>query len=223
MMNGTRDTNQAPAAGDGDDLDPREAAALLARTTRQARRRLEPAPPWLLAVRGVLVLVACGVVWLSVRGQHPYQHPTVTAILVIVAFGFGNLAATVAIARRQTTGVRGKSRLRPAEITILAVIWIGVFVVMGALADAGVSAEIVYGWYPITVPLILAGVTWAGMMTVRSHWRAVGTAVAVTVVGIAGLLVGVLAGAAGAWAVVGVGLCATLLGTAAAIAWQQRG
>jgi hypothetical protein len=61
------------------------------------------------------------------------------------------------------------------------------------------------------------------MMTVRSHWRAVGTAVAVTVVGIAGLLVGVLAGAAGAWAVVGVGLCATLLGTAAAIAWQQRG
>jgi hypothetical protein len=33
--------------------------------------------------------------------------------------------------------VSGRSRLRPAEITVMVVIWVGVFVVMGALAGAG--------------------------------------------------------------------------------------
>ncbi len=80
---------------------------------------------------------AGGAVWLSVRGQHPYQGPTVTALLVVVPLLVVNLVATLAVARRRTTGVSGRSRLRPAEITVMVVIWVGVFVVMGALAGAG--------------------------------------------------------------------------------------
>jgi hypothetical protein len=199
-------------------MDPREAATLLERTTLRARRQLQPRPPWLLVLRAVLVLAACGTVWLSVRGQHPYRHPTVAAILGIVAFGIVNLGVTVAVARRATTGVRGRSRLRPAEITILAITWVGVYVVMVALADAGVTDAVVYGWYPISVPLILTGLVWAVMMATRARWRSFATGIAVAAVGAAGAL----AGPVGVWAVTGVGLCLTLLVSAAAIACQQR-
>src|SRR5450432_2046174 len=122
------------AAGNGGNFDPQQAAALLDQTTQQTRRRIEPYPPWLLAVRGVGVLAAFGAVWLSVRGQHPHQHPTAAAIPVVIAFGVLNLVATVAVARRATTGVSGKSRLRPAEIAVVTVIWVGVFAVLGVLA-----------------------------------------------------------------------------------------
>jgi hypothetical protein len=63
--------NPAPdtsTAGDGGNFGPREAAALLEQTRRQARRQFAPAQPWLLAIRAVLVLAALGAIWLSVRG-----------------------------------------------------------------------------------------------------------------------------------------------------------
>jgi len=185
---------------------------------QQTRRRLEPAQPWLLVIRAVLVLAVYGAVWLSVRGQHPYEHPTAGDIPVAISFGVLNLIATVAVARRATAGVSGRSRLRRAEIAVLAVIWVGVFVIMAALAAAGVSHAIVYGLYPVAVPLIAAGLAWAGMMAQRADWRACGTGLAVAAVG----TVGAFAGPAGAWAVAGVGLCVTLLGSAAVIAWRQR-
>lgn len=100
----------------------------------------------------------------------------------------------------------------------MAVAWVAVFVVMGALAGAGVSRAIVYGLYPVTVPLMVAGLAWAGIMAARANWRWSGTGLAVAVVGV----VGTFAGPAGAWAVAGVGLCIVLLGSAAAIAWRQR-
>jgi hypothetical protein len=216
-MNAGRDTIQTGTADEGG-LDPREAATLLETTRRQARRRLEPYPAWLFVIRAVLVLVAGGAVWLSVRGQHPYQGPTPAAILVLVPCLVVNFVATLGVARRATVGVSGRSRLRPAEIAVMVVAWVGVFVVMGALAGAGVSREIVYGWYPVTVPLMVAGLAWAGIMAARGYWPRCGTALAVAVVG----AVGVFAGPVGAWAVAGVGLCVALLGSAAVVAWQQR-
>jgi hypothetical protein len=76
-----------------------------------------------------------------------------------------------------------------------------------------VSRAIVYGWYPVAVALMVAGVAWAGMMAARAQWRAFGTVLAVAVVGAGG----VFAGPVGAWAVAGMGLC-----VAAAVAWWQR-
>jgi hypothetical protein len=215
-MNHTSDTTTA--ADNGGNFDPQQAAALLDQTTQQARRQFEPYPPWLLVIRAVMVLAACGAVWLSVRGQHPYKGPTAAVIPVVFAFVVVNLGATVAVAKRATAGVSGRSRLRPAEITVMAVAWVAVFAVMGALAGAGVSRAIVYGLYPTTVPLIVAGLAWAGIMAARTNWRACGTALAVAAVG----AVGAFAGPAGAWAVAGVGLFVVLLGSAAAIAWRQR-
>jgi hypothetical protein len=207
-MNVTPDTT----AGDGGTFDPHEAAALLDQTRRQARRQFEPAQPWLLAIRAVLVLAALGAVWLSVRGQHPYKGPGGSALLVVAAFVIFNFAATVAVRRRATAGVSGKSRFTPAEITVMVVAWIAPGVVLVALGDGWNS----HSGYLLTVPLIVAGLAFAALMAVRSDWRQFGTGLAVAATGAAGAAVG----QAGAWAVIGVGLCITLLGSAAVTAWQ---
>ena len=199
-------------AGNGGLFDPREAAALLDQTTRQARRQFEPAQPWLLAIRAVLVLAALGTVWLSVRGQHPYKGPGGSALLIVAAFVVINFTATVTVRARATAGVSGRSRFSPVEIAVMAASWIVPFVVMAAL---GVTHDSQSG-YLLTVPLIVAGVVFAALMAVRSDWRSCGTGLAVAVTGAAGAA----AGQAGAWAVTGAGLCITLLGSAAVIAWQ---
>jgi hypothetical protein len=53
-VNGTRKTSEAETAGEGW-LDPREAATLFEQTRLQARRRVEPAPPWLLVARSEIL------------------------------------------------------------------------------------------------------------------------------------------------------------------------
>jgi hypothetical protein len=207
-MNPTPDTT----AGNGGTFDPREAAALLEQTRRQARRQFQPDQPWLLAIRAVLVLAALGTVWLSVRGQHPYKGPGGSALLVVAAFVVINYTATVAVRRRATAGVSGRSRFSKAEIAILAAAWIAPSVVMAAL---GVTWDSQSG-YLLTVPLIVVGLTFAALMALRADWLSCGTGLAVAVTGAAGAA----AGQAGAWAVTGAGLCLTLLGSAAVITWQ---
>jgi hypothetical protein len=209
-MNHRPDTT---TAGNGGNFDPRQAAALLDQTTQQARRQLAPSPPWLLATRAVMVLAACGAVWLSVRGQHPYRGPTAADIPILVAFIVINFGATVTVRQRAMAGVRGRTRLRPAEVTLLTLAWAAAAAVMWALAATGVS----YSLYPTTV-LIVPGLAWAAINAVRASWRSCATGLAVAAVGGAGAL----AGPAGAWAVAGVGLCVVLLANAVAIAWRQR-
>ncbi|MDR2987683.1 MAG: hypothetical protein LBV34_22885 [Nocardiopsaceae bacterium] len=206
--------NHVPDAADsGGTLDPQEAAALLDQTTQLARRKLEPSPPWLLATRAVMVLVALGAIWFSVRGQHPYRGPTTADIPVLVAFIIVNFAATVAVRQHAMAGVRGRSRLRPAEIAVTVMAWVATVVLIVALAAAGVS----YDQYPTTV-LIIPGLAGAAVTAARADWDDCITGVAVTVVGVAGLL----AGSAGSGAVAGVGLCAVLLGRAAVIARRRH-
>ena len=212
------DTLGASAAGSGGTFDARDAARILGQTTQQARRQFEPFPPWFSAVRGVAAVIAYGVVWLAVRGQHPYTGPTWVAIPAGIGFGLVNATAAVLLSRRATAGVRGKSRLRPAEIAIMTAVWLGVFAALGAMAGVGVSDSIVYGVYPAAVPLMAAGLAWAGIMAIRANWLMVAVALAITVVGAAA----VPAGPAGSWAVAGAGICIVLLSRAAFVVWRRR-
>ena len=208
-MNHTPDTT----AGNGGSFDPQQAAALLDQTTQQARRKFAPSPPWLLVTRAVMVLAACGAVWLSVRGQHPYRGPTAADIPVLVAFIVVNFAATVAVRRHATAGVSGRSRFSRGEITVLVLAIVAAVVAMAGLGAAGVD----FATYPTSV-LVIPGLAWTVLMAARANWRELATGLAIVVIGI----VGAFAGPAGAWAVAAVGLCVMLLGSAAAIAWQQR-
>jgi hypothetical protein len=206
-------TPDAIASGREGAMTPQQAAALLDQASNEARARLEPSPPWLLATRAVAVLAALGAIWLSVRGQHPYQGPTAADIPVLIAFVVVNFTATVAIRRRATAGVRGRTQLHPADIVVLVLAWGVVIVIVAALAAAGTNL----GHYPTSV-LIAPGVAWAAIGAARKVWRRFGVGLGVAAVGVAG----VLAGPVGSWAVGGVGLCAVLLGAAAAVVWSHR-
>lgn len=211
-------THQAATAGNGGDFDPHEAAAILDQATQRARRQFEPYPPWLLAIRAVLALIAYGAIWLSVRGQHPYRHPTAALIPVGVGVGVLVVVTTVVVGKHASSGISGRSRFRPAEIGVAALVWIGVFVAMAAMAGAGVSDRIVYGLYPASAPLIVAGLAWAAIKAARGDWRACVEGLAAAAVG----AVALSAGSAGAWAVAGVGTCLLLLVRAGEILWRQQ-
>ncbi len=206
-------TSDPTAAGNGGTFGPEQAAALLEQTTQQARRKFQPSPPWLLVTRAVMVLIALGAIWLSVRGQHPYRGPTAADIPVLVGFIVLNFAATVAVRRRATAGVSGQTRFSQGEIMILVLSFAAAIVAMTGLSAAGVS----FAWYPTSV-LVIPGLAWAAIMAARANWHGLATGLAIVVIGV----VGAFAGPAGSWAVAAVGLCAVLLGDAADIAWRQR-
>jgi hypothetical protein len=217
-MNETRDTNDTAAADNDGELDPQAAATLLEQTGRQARRKFNPNPPLLSLLRAIVVLCAYGAVWLSVRGQHPYKGPNGAALAILYGLVIIVIIASVGFLKRATTGVKGPSRARPAEITVLAAAWILVYVFMGALEHAGASHAIVYGIYPATAPLILVGVAAAGLAQARADWPMFGGTLTVAVIA----AIAAYFGPAGAWLVAGIGLAAALLVHATMTAWRQR-
>jgi hypothetical protein len=210
VMNHTPD---AVTADNGGSFDPQQAAALLDQTTQQARRQLQPAQPWLLIIRAVLVLGALGAIWFSVRGQHPYKGPTAADIPVLVGFIVVNFTATVAVRRRAIGGVSGRSRFTEGEIAVLIGSFVVTLVAMVGLGAAGAS----FAYYPTSV-MVIPALAWTVLMVARSNWRDVAIGLAIVAVGI----VGAFAGPAGSWAVAAVGLCLVMLGNAAVIIWQQH-
>jgi hypothetical protein len=207
-------TSDAIASANEGAMTPQQAAAMLDQTTHEARRKLTPSPPWLLTVRGVAVLAALGAIWLTVRGQHPYQGPTGGDVPVLLVFVVVNFVATVAVRERALVGVRGPTRLsRVAVISLTASVAV-VPVIVWALHSAGVS----WALYPSTV-VIVPGLTFAAVLAARDGWRRCGRGLAIAAVGIAGAF----AGPVGSWAVAAVGLSAVLLARAAIVARQQRG
>jgi hypothetical protein len=204
-------TSDPAAAGNGGTFGPQQAATLLDQATHRARRQFQPSPPWLLAIRAVMVLAALGAIWLSVRGQHPYRGLTSADIPVLVAFIVLNFAATVAVRRHAIAGVSGRSRFSQGEIIVLVLAFVAAVLTMTGLSGAGVN----FATYPTSV-LVIPGLAWAVITAIRANWRGLATALAIIVIGI----VGAFAGPAGSWAVAAVGLCVTLLGSAV-VAWRQ--
>jgi hypothetical protein len=212
-MNPTFDT-----ADTNGEFDPQQAASLLNQSTQQAKRQLEPLPPWLLVLRAFLALAGYGALWLSVRGQHPYMHPTSAVAPVGVAIGIINAVALTAVAKRATSGVVGRLRFRPIELLVMILIWVVVFSLMGALAAHGVSNSVAYGLYPAAAPLIASGLAWAVLKAFQRNRRAVVTGLVAVAIG--GL--SLLGGPVGCWAICAISLCALLLIKAAVTAWRLR-
>jgi hypothetical protein len=208
-----------PGTEEGDNLDPGAAAALLEQTRRRAERQFDLRSPLLMLTGAVVVLIAYGAVWLSVRGQHPYSGPSGTALLVL----YGTLIVWIVVVstfyRRATSGVSGRSaRQRKIDAAAFVPVWISVYVFQGALHHAGASHAIVYGIYPAAAPLIIVGSAAATYMAAQANWPWVGYALAA----VALAAIGAFAGPAGVWAVIGIGLCVLLIVRAAAQLWPRR-
>lgn len=200
-------------------LDPREAAKLLVQTTRYAERRFELRPPWLTLVGAVVVLVAYGVVWLSVRHQHVYVGPAGWALAVLYSTIALWAVLISVVHRRATSGVGGRAaRQRKIEGLTFAAIWICVYVVQGALDHAGADKAIVYGIWPAAAPLIVVGSAAAAYEAGRGKAATTAFAIAAVVLGAAATFTGPRA----VWGVMAIGLCALVLAGAAAQVWERR-
>ena len=160
-MDGPHDIDQTTRADDGDGLDPREAARLLAQTEREAQRQFDLSPLWITAVMGAVILVAYGALWLSTRGQHPYKGPNLGVVALVYAAVAVAIAASVKVYRRATAGVSGPPvRQQQAEgVAILVSFVLGSPVLQGAMKHYGASDAIVYGVIPAAAPLIIVATT----------------------------------------------------------------
>lgn len=218
-MNERNDIDETATADADGELDASAAATLLEQTKRRAQRKFDLRPPLLMLIGAAVVLIAYGAVWLSVRGQHPYSGPSGTALAVLYTTLIVWVVVVATVFRRATSGVSGRSaRQRRADGVAFATIWIAVYVFQGALYHAGASHAIVYGIYPAAAPLIILGSAAAAQAAARENSRMLGLALAV----VALAAVGAFAGPGGVWGVIGIGLCALLLGSAAVQVWPRN-
>ena len=203
-MQGTHDIDKPTTADNGEGLDPREAARLLAQTERDAKRQFNFSPPWTLAFGGAVIAVSYGALWLSTRGQHPYSGPSVGAIVLVYAAVVVSIAASAKLYQRATVGVSGPSvRQRGAEgVAILASFVLGSPILQGAMKNAGASHAIVYGLIPAAAPLIIVGTTVLGIAASKADWPQFGAALTV----ITGGVVAAFMGPSAAWLAAGIGL-----------------
>jgi hypothetical protein len=216
-MNGPYDNGTTETYEDQGGLDPREAARLLDRTSRQAQRGLDFRTPWLTLLAATVALVAFGAVWLSVRGQHPYKGPTAVALVVLYAVVAVRIGTVVYAHRHARAGVSGRSvSQQRAEGAGLAVALVAVYVLMAALAHDGASDAVVYGVYVGTATLIVLGTFWAARSAVREDWPGLGLSIAIVLVAAGSAF----AGPRGVWLSNAIGLCVVLLIYGAAQAWQ---
>jgi hypothetical protein len=214
-MQGTHDSASAGEGG----LDPREAARLLERTSREAHRKFELSSPLLSVLGAAVVLVALGAVWLSVRGQHPYKGPTAAGLLVMYGILVCWIGVVVSFRRRAMAGVSGGSiQQQRAYAAAVVTALVGVSVFQGVLKHDGVSLAIVYGIYPVTAQLIALGAVGAAIAAAREEWPGFGVGIAVALVA----SVSAFAGPRGVWLSDGIGCCVAVLGYAAAQAWLRR-
>jgi hypothetical protein len=219
VMNGTHGTGTTESHEDEGGMDPRQAARLLAQTQRQTQRELDFRSPWLSLIAAAAALVAFGSVWLSVRGQHPYHWPTPVGLLGLYAVLAIRIGSVIYSHRRASAGVTGASvRRHRAEGAALAVALVAVYVIMGALANAGVSDGIVYGVYVVTATMLVLGTFGAARAAVRENWRELGISIAIVLVAAGSAF----AGPRGVWLSNGIGVCVVLLADTAAQAWLRH-
>ncbi len=218
-MQGTHDIDQPTTAGE-DGLDPREAARLLERTKRDAKRQFNLSPPWISALMGAVILVAYGALWLSTRGQHPYKGPSLGVVALVYAAVAVSIAVSVRVYRRATAGVSGPAvRQQQLEgVAILVSFILGSPVLQGAMKHYGASNAIVYGVIPAAAPLIIVGTTALGIAASKADWPQFGAALAV----VAGGVVAAFVGPSGAWLAAGIALFIGVVGHAAATAKLGR-
>lgn len=193
-------------------LEPQEAAALLDKAERDARRQFSLRPPWVTALMGLVILVGYGALWLSTRSQRPYEGPSLGVIGLVYAVVAIAIALSVRIYRHATAGITGPSKRQQGREGIAVLIsYLGSPVIQGALKNAVASNAIIYGIIPAAAPLIIVGTTVVGIAASKADWPQFAAAL----VAVVGGVVAAFVGPSGAWLAAGIGLFVAVAGYAA--------
>jgi hypothetical protein len=216
----THNNEADDTVGGSASLNPRQAAALMDQSRRDAQRQLDAHPPVVMIVLAAAVLVAYGALWLSTRGQHPYSGPSGGVIALTYAIVVVTAVVAARIYRTATEGVSGESisRQRIEGVAMLGSV-LGSPAIQGAMYHEHASHAIVYGVIPAAGPLIIIGTTLLGIAAAKFDRPQFGAALALVVAGMVALFVG----PSGAWLAAGAGVFVAVAGFSIARAKLRRG
>jgi hypothetical protein len=155
-------------------MDLQQASAIMQETSDRARRALVVRRPVLLAVWGAAWIVADGVIWLSVRGQRPYDGPTPAALLTLTMVISAATIFAVIYIGRAGSGVGGLS-VRQRCILLLSYLggYVALFTLEAAIDHAGASRAVL-GVYSAAAPILLVALIIAGSAAVFMDWSLLG-------------------------------------------------
>ncbi|HTX28583.1 MAG TPA: hypothetical protein VME19_16365 [Streptosporangiaceae bacterium] len=200
-MNEDVGTKNGAGLDDTADMDARDAAAIMQDAGNRARRELRVNTQAIYACAGVAWLLGYGGMWLSVRGQRPYQGPTPAAAFIqVVLIGLA-AAITASVVGRATSGVGGFSAVqRRVSILALVIGIVAVLVLEAAIDHAGASRSIVFGVFQAAAPVLVTGVVYVATSASRLNWPALGLGLWLIAVAAGGAF----AGPVGVWGVIAV-------------------
>ena len=155
-------------------MDLQEASAILQETRDRARRALVVRRPVLLAVWGAAWLVSDGAIWLSVRGQRPYNGPTPAALMTLSAAIAAATVFAVIYLGRAGSGVGGLSVLQ-RRVLLLSYLggYVALFTLEAAIDHAGASRAVI-GVYGAAAPVLLVALIIAASAAVFLNWSLLG-------------------------------------------------
>jgi hypothetical protein len=176
-----------------------------------------------IAVLAVVVRELCEVVYPV--WDDPPKPRTLKAESIVLAFVVSivgsaiNIGLTARVTGRTDTGVSGPAQRRwsqPWKVIALAA-WLTAYFAMAPHYHPGVS-HLVWGLYPASAPLLIIGLATTAVTAAFRYWPMAGAGLAIAVTAAAAGF----GGPAGAWLIMGIGLCATYLGIGALKTWRQR-
>jgi hypothetical protein len=167
-MNEEAGITSAPGSGETAAMDAQGAAVIMQQARERAGSELRVRRPVLFVTWGLGLLIGYGAMWLSVRGQHPYQGPTWPALLLAPLLLAIAAIITAQVVDRAASGVGGRSEVQRG-IFVLALLagYAALLIEKIALVGTGVSRPIqtVLG---VTAPMIVAGLVFVATSAITT-------------------------------------------------------
>ena len=138
-------------------MDAQSAAVIMQQAREQAGRELRVRRPVVFVTWGLVLLIGYGAMWLSVRGQQPYNGPAWETLLLAFLLVLAAAAITAQVVDRAASGVGGRSEL---QRTIFVLSLIGGFAALeiekSAMTHAGASRPVT-AMLGAAAPMLVAG------------------------------------------------------------------
>jgi hypothetical protein len=168
--------------GEAAGMDAQGAAVIMQEARQQAQRELRVSHPALFATWGLAFLIGYGAIWLSVRGQRPYDGPGTAGIVTAFLAGAFAVAAAMAIVGRAISGVGGWSaQQRRIHTLAFGAGYAAMLALEGALFHAGASRPVI-GVFGAAAPMLVVGLAYAANGAVWLDWPVAGLGIWLIVV-----------------------------------------
>ena len=151
------------------DMSAQEAAAIVQDARARARKELVISTPLVYTAWGLVWLIGYGAMWLSVRGQHPYNGPSgVSIAAVFVLAGFA-IATVLVIASKAVAGIDGQSmRHRRIIGSTWAIGYLALLIVAPAISSSASTRTLAFIGF--AGPVLLAGLVYT-LASVLGRYR----------------------------------------------------